>query len=184
MNCKKNEKLIYLYDELSDGQREQLRLHVQSCPKCQEIFSRAQKQRTLFDAIRPSTESESTDPVRTRRIMARINAINAPATRPAFFQGFLTAPATRYALACLSAILVTSFAIEIGRVSPVANPTVSIEAREPSARVNTAALYEQVKRSWRARRRSTDVGLYACLRACESNSDVDCGDCKTKYLKD
>ena len=62
MNCKKYEKMIYLYKELSENQKENLNLHLDKCQNCKIKYLQVQKSLYSFSEVAKSNQNQITNP--------------------------------------------------------------------------------------------------------------------------
>lgn len=105
MNCEDLEKDIYLYGELSAGERAAVDRHVATCAGCRALLEDVQQQHVLTRqavALRPQAQ----DPA---RLTAAIMAAIAPARRK---HVIMDSAWLRYGMAAASVLLIVAFCLE------------------------------------------------------------------------
>ena len=77
MKCRECEKAIYTYRELSERERQQVDMHVQSCHACRKAMTEMQKVTALVQKASVAAPTHSNPEWLTNKIMASM-IINMP----------------------------------------------------------------------------------------------------------
>jgi hypothetical protein len=189
MKCDDYKKMIYLYGELDEGELQKVQSHIATCKTCSELYEQVQKERQILKTITSSYKTKDVDPVLTNRIMSAVSKskIHRISLADQFFELFQY-QLLRYTLGAVSLFLIVLFAVEFNdkpdnhwqtlhENTPAQTRTVELK----SSAMNTQL--HQLLQSEKIFRPKKNLSLYACLYACKINTEINCSDCKTKYLK-
>lgn len=72
MNCPDYEKDIYLFDELSSEEQQQLHTHLRSCTACQKLFEEIRSTKNLFQLAKEQTPQLQHAAAFTNRVMDQL----------------------------------------------------------------------------------------------------------------
>lgn len=111
MSCKKWERQIYLYDDLSAGERKELEDHLLVCASCTAKMEIASHGIELIKRARRVEVKLERPELLTRRIMNDINSVTS-IRRQSVFTVILDHLLTRYAFAAASFSLLIFFMVE------------------------------------------------------------------------
>lgn len=114
MSCKEFEQSIFLYDELSPGEKSLLGAHLQTCPSCKAAFDDVRGTQLLVRGLTNNEIVPRNAALLTSSIMSKIAAEKSYGSEAFIFPFF---PHARVALTVLSIFLLVSFAVEFIRGS-------------------------------------------------------------------
>ena len=111
MNCRDFEMKIYLYAELSEGERTQVDAHIETCQRCSTLFQEVKQAQELVHQV----AGEKGVPRHAAQLTASImSAITQPAkpTWYAWVNDLLRSRESNYVLSALSSVLILVFFIQ------------------------------------------------------------------------
>lgn len=157
MSCEQYEQDIYVYDELSPGEREIIDKHVHTCAACQALLEEVQQQAAWIKHV-STTRPEHAQPQRLAN--AILAQLEQPRTSMATkLLASLDLLFVRYSLAAVSLGLLILFVSEQQHQAVVINP---IPTPTASATLDTKAFLQQHTPDKR-QRRPTTPSWYQCL---------------------
>lgn len=172
MNCRKAEKLIYLYRELTPSQQKLLDKHLSGCTQCRALMESVNAQLEELKNRWPDVPADFRYADLTREMMASLPAHSQAGLRDRL-AGYLGRPAVRYAFTALSIFLVAAFAIqyndswsgttEKGKTTPVLEGSV----------MNTAQFFRRL----RSKRNAGESRFERCITCWSGNKGASCPDC-------
>jgi hypothetical protein len=180
MTCDDYKKMIYLFIELDEAQKQQLQRHIRDCDSCHQLLQTIQRQHRLVSSAFRS-EIPEYHPGLTNKIMEAID------TKPGTISIFDTVFASmqnnfiRCSLAAASLLLVVMFTIqtfsnEQNNIAEV-NATENKEAK--TVHFDSKLFLENFKQS-KKDGQLTGLSMLDCIRECRSGSDEICEQCKSK----
>ena len=156
MKCQECEPLIYLYEELTENERELLNTHPLSCPDCAAIFSIARQNQNIIQQssklqLSPLDSERLTDHVMDRVFPKRTVA---PTTGE-----FIWSRVFRYGFAMASLCIVMVFYAEWQAVP--SNPDIKYHSMEEESK--EASLVSPSLKTLRSKRNKDQLSLYEKL---------------------
>lgn len=174
MNCRRIEKQIYLYNELSPPDRNAVDDHVDNCTACRQVLENAKAVATLNSCLAgvPPLSDES---AMTQRIMSAVYDTKKEKSSVFSLLGSTgTLTPLRYAMTALSLFLVVHFVDEYSRA--VAGPVKFYPVRGAKAELNTASFHDAFVTAKQAG--NAPASLYECISRCLQKEPAVCPDCK------
>lgn len=120
MDCRDFEKDIFLFREISEAQRDALKLHLTSCKNCERFFRDAMQMEGLIKEVARQKIAPANAAKLTSRIMEGVYSQSSPGWMNRAI-GFLQNAFTKTALATASTILLITFSVEFFNDAPQAN---------------------------------------------------------------
>ena len=178
MNCKKAERRIYLYRELTPRQREETDRHMASCASCRQLSARINQEREMMREIL-SRPQPLPDPVRfTQSVMREIaKSQQKKVSAFHFLYAFIFSNPVRYGMAALSMLLVVAFMAE-HNTRPVSQNSFGNQAGV-KIEMNSASFYEALKEE--KQNPETNSSVYQCVMTCLQTKDANCSECRMKF---
>lgn len=187
MKCSEFEKQIYLYDELTSHQREEIDAHVSTCSHCMQTLNGVRRMRRVV-ALHPSeTPSLRNHAEMTRRIMDAVGQMQqekrslfermAEYLRQAQMQ-----EQVRYYMAVLSVLLIAVFLIEYSNGNEQPKIVKQYQVADPKTELNLASFHTLFLEA-RTENRKASVEISDCLARCLKVSTHDCKECADKFAK-
>lgn len=173
MNCKKAEKLIYLYDEISASERKKLVQHLAHCSKCSELMQIWRGYHNLVKGGWPVEPPDFQHADLTRDIIAALPEFQGGLNVRGRLAAQLTLSRARYAFLSLSAFLVAAFVLQsYVPLSTQPNNQHNAHVLEGSV-LNTAAFFKVL----RSKRAEGQTKYEACIRCWSAGGGASCPDC-------
>jgi hypothetical protein len=117
MDCRDFEKDILLFREISDEQKEVLKLHIESCSNCKKLFDEATQMETLVKEMAGPRAVPANASKLTSRIMEGIHLSPSLSWSDRILT-ILQNTFTKMALGTLSTILLITFSLEFFNDAP------------------------------------------------------------------
>jgi hypothetical protein len=178
MKCRECENAIYSARELSNGEKQKMEAHLQTCIPCQQLWTDTQLASRL---VRKATQasSEHPNPVwLTNKIMLRVAKEHKKSQPKLYVPAFLNIPFIRYAMAVTSFCLFAFLLAELGNESGEPNIL-----RGPIANLQGVILQSQdLKKDFTIRKEKRRARLVGCTSPLKTNVDVACLKEKIKNL--
>ncbi len=191
MKCSEFEKLIYLYRELDDVEKQSLEAHLVTCSSCSAIFDQARKDQVKMSSIVKEVPDKfkNVNPFLTSKIMSGIEQ-EEERSRVSIIEQFLPVfrfQWLRYAFALMSLVLIAVFIVEVNPVYQTKN-VVSFYRRIPikkTVQLNSSAFGERIKNSPRNNQSGTESFSFAeCLNVCKGEvQENNCEECLSRLTK-
>jgi anti-sigma factor RsiW len=114
MKCKSAEKLIYLAAELSESEKSELNIHLQTCVDCHALYISATTMQTQIYSL-ASSEDVAIDTARlTNKVMSQLQRNEKTPVKLGWWESWL-----RLGLSGLSLLLVLGFYIEFNQAPEI-----------------------------------------------------------------
>jgi hypothetical protein len=182
MKCHDVERGIFLYEELTEGERQEVDEHILNCASCRKTMEHANAADQLIRRHRANTPPLRNAAAMTQRIMVAVGARKERGTvRTSHGQRFFM-PAFRYAMAALSLVLAISFVVESagsGDMPELHKRYPDISSDKPL--LNVAAFRSAWVHTRDSRQQSTM--LSRCVASCPKEECEDCANIFSKHLK-
>lgn len=184
MNCSEAKEKIYLYNEITKAEQEQVDAHVAGCSSCQRIAAEVYAMKTAIATHRILHPQITNHALMTRRIMERIDAAEGKRSRQWFkrFQNVFHSP-LQYGMGMLSLFLVVLF------LGEYLNGYKSFEIRKPY-RISTGdqtelnlASFHSAFLTARDTKDHSPTPFSTCVSTCLTQDDTTCDDCTKTLLK-
>ena len=189
MKCNEFQKLIYLYDEIEEAERQKIQTHLTSCKACHLVYEQVMAERKMLRQVfQVPAEALHHPGALTNRIMAAIKSRQEISVVDRVFQ-FIQYKPLRYALGMISFLLVLFFLNEFNQQTMVALPLSAreVHADKKTAALNTSSYFQELKNATgddRVVKPQTLLTLSDCIKACKEKGDRgNCTECKLKYAK-
>lgn len=191
MKCSDFEKMIYLFSELDDREKQKLEGHLTTCASCTALFAQLrQDQVTVSEVLKQVPDKfKNENPFLTSRIMSSIEKEKAKST-VSIIEQFIPAFGFRplkYALAAVSFALLVLFIVQVDPISQT-EQAVSIYKQMPirkTVQMNSSAFREKIKNSIRNDevKVASSFSFADCLKECRDNQNTNCEECVSRFNK-
>jgi hypothetical protein len=182
MNCSEAERRIYLYRELTEGEREETRLHLETCASCSQLMERTREMQRVMRSKYPDPPMVDKS-LLTRRIMNAVEKLQKKKSS-SVFRGLFAEPfhnPLRYAMAALSLFLIVAFVSEYSmenKTSLLQKQYRQVPGRKTE--LNSASFHDAFIAA-KEKNKGNTMSLYECVVNCVSSQDPDCAYCKNKF---
>jgi predicted anti-sigma-YlaC factor YlaD len=157
MKCKKIESLIYLYNELDEGEKHQVDTHMDGCSSCKDLLAQVIDQHSLIRRV-VEIPILAASPERIKRNILQAIESNKP-TWLDKINAMVSFYWLRTSLAVASILLVGFFFVEFS--ADYSLPTINATYNSTNIPLNTPKfLQAQVKR----RESTHQISFYDCLK--------------------
>ena len=181
MNCRKAERQIYLYTELTPLEQEQIDRHISTCAGCARLFEKIKAQKGMILKSRGNPDV-SDAPALTRRIMESIQEKQQRKQR--LSQRIFQVPSMevlRYSMAVASFVLMAVFLSDYNAGTRMPEPYKAL-ALPRTAALNSAAFHEVFLKEKEVID-GHNVSFYRCIVNCLHTQNGDCKDCQKQIAK-
>jgi hypothetical protein len=121
MNCKENEPMIYVWNELTEEERVHLLKHLADCPACSRLYLETTQLQNKIGRVAADKTTVTNAAALTSRIMSAVHQQQKSETRNILSKIFPPLYVVRYSFALMSLLLLITFGTEylygIGRRS-------------------------------------------------------------------
>ena len=183
MNCSKAKANIYLYNEITATEQEEVDAHVAKCSSCKRIAEQVASMNSVITQHRLAQPHLENHAHATRRIMESIEAFERRKSRvwPAFGVNILERP-LRYGMAILSLSLVAFFLGEYvqGQTSFEIRKSYPHNPRH-KAELNLASFHNAFLTA-RKTKDASPTRLSRCVTICLADEGT-CEECASKIVK-
>lgn len=187
MKCSQFEKQIYLHDEPTSRQRQEIDAHVSTCGHCMQTLNAVRQMRKLVALHQSETPSSRNHTAMTQRIMDAVGDMQEE-NRSLFERMTRYLPQAqipgqvRYHMAVLSFVLMATFLIEYS--NGIGQPKIvrPYQVADPKTELNLASFHTLFLET-RPKNRKASVEISDCVARCLKVSTHDCKECGDKFAK-
>ena len=184
MTCDRIKEHIYLYEELSNDDRAKVNDHVANCAQCAMVFTKFEEQQSLISKASSWQEPLDQPEKMTEHIMNAIGGRESKLPSIDMLLGQINLTPVRYALACLSLILITLFTWEYnqeGIGNSYANKTVATPLSKNTIALNSGKIFQRIQQR---KKQPQALSLYDCFKKCRDTGTLElCNSCKSRFGK-
>lgn len=184
MKCIKVKEKLYLYNEITPAERQEVDAHLKICNSCQRVAGQLRAANKAVSLHRMNVPQIANQAHMVQRIMGRIETLENTSSTFSWFKfgDRLSVGPLRYALAVLSIFLVTFF---LGEYSQSVNDSYVIKhTRVPLGQKTELNLASFHNAFFTLRDKRDPSGLFStCVSSCLQMDESDCEACSKMYSK-
>ena len=190
MKCSAWEQKIYLYDELSTHEQQEIDAHVTTCAHCMQAQERVRAMRNAMTLLRVQEPSLANHAAMTRRVMDAVG--DTPQKTHSPFERFVSryvqkfkvedVVKVRYHMAALSFLLAAFFVLEYYADGKQMEVFKHYPTRPPTTELDLAAFHSAFLQTKKENKQAS-TGLSDCIARCLNTSTSGCKECAGKFSK-